>query len=215
MKINFPKGTEQYAQLQCNSKYSDYTECPEFSPFEALFSSIKPKRILELGAGLGRASVFLKNTYSWEDTEFHLLDGDSGTEQIAGIHAELETSFYNSMTATRTFCTANGIQESNLFLLNAEQSIQLPDRYFDLCYSVKSIGFHWPINSYLKILSSKMVSGGLLLFELRNAQRYPTQRIPRISKFVEFQLAAVDYKVYKLVQFEASSFFPVLVLKKW
>lgn len=214
-KVNvvFPKSAEQYISLQCNSKLSDYTECPELAPLHELLLTRQPKRVLELGAGLGRGSVYLKNRYNWNATEFFLADGDSGTQQIAGIHYQLEPGFYNSLVATCDFCLANGIAEDKLYLINLENT-EIPDVQFDFCFSIKSIGFHWPINDYLRMLRSKIAKGALLLFELRNPQGYTPERVNRLSKYVKMQLEGIDNQVYKIIQYDEGKQFPVLVLER-
>jgi SAM-dependent methyltransferase len=211
--VVFPKSAEQYISLQCNSKLSDYTECPELAQLHELLSTKQPKRVLELGAGLGRGSVFLKRRYNWNETEFFLADGNSGTQQIAGIHYQLEPGFYNSMVATCDFCLANGIAKDKLYLINLEAA-EIPDAQFDLCFSIKSIGFHWPINEYLSRLRDKIAQGATLLFELRNPQGYTPERVVRLSKYVKMQLEGIDSEVYKVVRYDEGKQFPMLVLER-
>jgi len=211
--VVFPKSSEKYIALQCNSKLSDYTECPELAQLHKLLSTKQPKRVLELGAGLGRGSVYLKNRYSWDETEFFLADGNSGTQQIAGIHYQLEPGFYNSMLSTCDFCLANGIAEDKLYLVDLENT-EIPNVQFDFCFSIKAIGFHWPINEYLNTLQSKIAKGGILAFELRNPQSYAAERAARLSKYVKTQLEGIDNRVYKILQYEQSCLFPMLILER-
>lgn len=213
MNIIFPESTKKYADLQCNQQLSDYTDCPELVPLHTFLEKQKPTRVLELGAGLGRASVFLKNKYDWNDTEFYLLDGDSGSVQIAGVHQTLEPCFYNSLKATYDFCVANGIESGKLHLINAETE-KIPEAKFDLCYSLKAIGFHWPINEYLYILQKHTYKGSFLFFELRNPINYTSDRAARLAHFVQSQLDAIDCSTYKVVSFSYDSQFPVLLLER-
>jgi len=159
--IVFPEACELYVDLQCNNSVKDYTDCAEVQPFMDRLSKLCPQNVLEIGAGIGRVSVYLRNALAWCDTHFWLMDGDTGTEQVAGISYELKDDFYNSFVATNAFCTANNISEERLTLIDAAKD-EWPQVKFDLCYSFKAIGFHWPINEYLLRVYPYMKKGALL-----------------------------------------------------
>jgi len=215
MKIKFPKSARKYMGLHCNSVETDYTECPEISPdIVSLLDSRCPNTALELGAGLGRVSVYFRNKFNWDNTKFYLLDGDSGNEQVAGLHEEVGEDFYNSLDATKDYCVANNIQEEKLILVNAEEKYELP--MIDVCYSFKAIGFHWPINRYLDIIAPRMMPGGYLFFELRDTRKetYTEVRWPRITRFVGRQLENIDRKIYEIINAETDKAWPVVILQK-
>lgn len=201
--------------LQCNSALSDYTDCPEFNTVHDLLSFISPKNALDLGSGIGRASVFLRKRYGWDDTNFYLLDGDSGDKQVAGLNYSVGKNFYNSFDAAIEFCTANEIDSEKLFLINAEER-DLGTTKFDLCYSLKAIGFHWPITSYLEKLYANLSKDAYLFLELRsvNPNYYPAKRIPRMHNFVNAQLDAIDSKKYRRMGLNLRDKFPILILQK-
>lgn len=202
-------------ELQCNSVITDYTECPEVEKIAPILETLKPKRVLELGAGLGRVSVFLNKKYNWHSTDFYLLDGDTGDVQIAGLHDEVGEDFYNSFDATKEFCLANGMNQDKLHFINAEWNWNFIGLQFDLCYSFKAIGFHWPINSYLEKIVSNIRSKSYLFFEIRDTRRksYPTEKHwQRRVNFVKRQLNNVDKSKYKIVEAQTDRPNPVLVL---
>ncbi len=212
--IIFPKSAEKYANLQCNSQISDYKNCPELGQISNFLANLHPIRVLELGAGLGRGSVWLRNTFNWNSTQFYLLDGNSGEEQIAGINSAIGNNFYNSLSATEEFCLANGIDKEKLFLINAEETLSFDNIKFDLCFSIKSIGFHWPIASYLNLLERSFAPNCYCFFELRSVKNCVESRKKRMAKFVESQLKSIDLTVFTIVQFDPNLTFPILVLKK-
>jgi len=216
VNIIFPKSSVKYVNLQCNSALDDYRKCPELASVLDLLSTIKPKRVLELGAGLGRISVFLKNYFNWDDTEFYLLDGDSGEKQIAGIHWKTKKDFYNSITATRNFCLNNNVKSEKLFLVNAESPTKFGKKKFDLCYSFKAFGFHWPIETYLDIFSANFEKDAYLVFELRSIERdaYATQeRYERAKRFVINQMKFVEeHSLYNIIDIKKE--YPILILQK-
>ncbi len=213
MDIVVPKIAQKYVELQCNSELLDYQECPDVQNAMGALSDIEPKKCLEVGCGLGRVSVYLNKTFSW-GAEFYMLDGDSGTEQIAGISYELKEAYYNSLSATKEFCAANGLQ--NCVLLDAHKK-ELPTEKIDLCYSFKAIGFHWPINEYLDILYTCLQPGALLLFGIRSELReyYSSDKIfDRRINFNRFQIDNIDTQKYRILQADRAMQYPVLVLKK-
>lgn len=201
--------------LQCNSVLSDYTDCPEFATVNDLLSFISPRNALDLGSGIGRASVYLRKRYGWEDTNFYLLDGNSGDEQVAGLNYSIGKNFYNSFDAAVEFCTVNGIAREKLFLIDAEKH-DLGATKFDVCYSLKAIGFHWPITSYLEKLYNNLARDAYLFLELRsvNPNYYPKKRIPRMYNFVNAQLDAIDRKKYRRMGINLRDKFPILILQK-
>ena len=115
--IKFPKNVKKYIDLQCNGSLFKYTELPELETIEGVLSGVTPKNVLEIGAGIGRASVYLFKYFNWEGVNFYLLDGNSGDIQVNGTnHSESKNSFYNSIDATKAFCKANNLNNLNLCL---------------------------------------------------------------------------------------------------
>lgn len=200
--ITFPESTLQYCSLQCNSARSDYTACPEVLLIADFLASIsRPKNCLDIGSGIGRVSVFLHKSYAWPGTKYWLLDGDSGTTQIAGMNYTPSQAFYNSMQATKDFCQANGL--ANFETINISASPKMPNGLFDLCYSCKAIGFHWPLKDYLDLLGSATAPNAHLFLELRSKKKicYKEEtRWTRACKFTDWQLDQIKSdKRYKLL----------------
>ena len=209
MDIHFPESTKEYTQLQCNNKLSKYTTCPEVKPVEDLFKNLCPKNVLELGAGLGRVSVYLLKQFGWTDTHFYLLDGDSGHKQIANLHNRIGKDFYNSLSATRDFCLGNGMKENQLTLWNIEkEDWKITPVQFDLCYSFKAMGFHWPIGEYLQRFASWMVKGAYLVFEIRDNSQ---------QAFIDFnkkQMKGVPTQWYEVVELSMQPKQAILILRR-
>lgn len=196
MKVVIPVSAKRYMNLQCNDDIKKYTDCPEVQPLDRIFKQLKPKNVLELGAGLGRVSVYLRYVYGWDDTHFWLLDGDSGERQIAHVQKEVSGEhFYNSIIAAREFCIANGLREPYLHMLNAEDNDWLdhiPE--IDLVCSFKAMGFHWPLGHHLELIYPKLAPGALLTFEIRRFEK---------ECFVQFnckQIADIDTDKYELLE---------------
>jgi SAM-dependent methyltransferase len=194
MKIDivFPESVKKYIELQCNNSLFKYTELPELKNIKDELSVIAPNNVLEIGSGIGRASVYLFKYFGWNDTNFYLLDGNSGDKQVNGINYESKDSFYNSIDATKEFCLANGMD--NLYLLDAEkEDWKSVDVKFDLCYSFLAIGFHWPMNIYLDEIYNMLADNALLIFGIRPATK-------QFDEFMDVQIKDIDTNRYDIVK---------------
>lgn len=208
MKLVFPDNVKKYIKLQCNDVMSKYTDFPELVNIEKELRPLRPKNVLEIGAGIGRASVFLAKYFGWEETDFYLLDGDSGDEQVNGVNYESKDSFYNSIAATKEFCSANGLK---VYTLNAEKGDwkALGVKY-DLVYSFLAIGFHWPISIYLDEIYNMLEKDTLLIFGVRSSAK-------KFDKFMDTQIKAINkdkYEIVKLKREPKGARSSVLLLRK-
>ena len=184
MSVIFPEETKKYIELQSNNRLEEYSYLPEIDGIEKYLKDINPSVAVDVGSGIGRASVFFFKYFNWIDTLFILADGDSGDKQLSGIR-EGKTDFYNSLEATEAFCRANGM--SNFRTLNLEKSKWRElDCKPDLIYSFKALGFHWPVNSFLEEIYPLLNDKCLLIFDLRagdvNSLDWTNQQIKRIDR---------------------------------
>jgi SAM-dependent methyltransferase len=217
MNISFPESTLKYCELQCNSVYFDYSTCPEVTLIQDYLANIvPPKYCLDIGSGIGRVSVYLNNFFAWPKTKYWLLDGDSGDQQIAGMNYEPKRAFYNSRKATHEFCTANGL--TNFEFINMDEFEPIPTDRFDLCYSCKAIGFHWPLKDYLAILGYAAKAGAHLFFELRSKDKdhyKEEKRWERACRFTDVQLKCIESDPrYTLIDTRSNREIFIAIVKK-
>lgn len=175
IKINFPESCHEYVRLQCNGAYDAYTNPKELPLMISLVNTYinkPPKVVLDLGSGIGRASVIYRNYFNWSDTRFVLADGHGGHKQVFGMHnTESHNTVYNSILAAEEFCLANNIKRSKFDQIN----IDLPFGYlmqFDFVISLCAVGFHWPVLPWLNRLESFVAKGGYLFLETRQPMRH-------------------------------------------
>ena len=161
IEVIFPESSKLFIDLQANNDFNIYTDPPYISVVEERLLQLKPKTCLEIGAGIGRMSVyFYKNFY--DQALFYLQDGDCGSTQYGGIRDKSEGEYYNSFEATQDFCTANGLTNFKLV-----QNLTDIDQPIDFCYSFASIGFHWHCNLSKYKLPPLLADGATVMFELR------------------------------------------------
>jgi len=82
MDITFPPGTLPWVELQCLGNANHYTDPDLFPVLEPYLPTRPPASCLDLGAGLGRLSVYLCRRLQWSDATFVLVDGDRGGDPI-------------------------------------------------------------------------------------------------------------------------------------
>lgn len=164
-----------YIDAQCNSKIDDY-ECAEDVNSVMDFITGEEERILDLGGGIGRASVYLSKRFKesslYLGKRFHILDGDTEKKtQISGVKKNLANDFYSSKKAAIEFWGVNGCIDHHYWDASDLDSVfEIWDKNgmrFDLVYSFRAIGFHWPIAEYLAKLRPYVVSSSKLIFETR------------------------------------------------
>lgn len=190
--IIFPDSVLDYVSLWgINKRQFLYTNLPELKHCEKYLKHINPINSLEIGAGIGRGSVFFFKYFGWENTNFYLLDGDSGKIKHIGVRENEKDGFYSSKKAAEGFCRANGMV--NMKYLNAEdddwESIAV---MFDVVYSFLSIGFHWPISLYLNKIYKMLNKDALLIFGIRSKEI-------AYKRFIDDQIESINTNKYSIL----------------
>jgi len=191
VSVNFPSSVDKYLNLQCNGDRLLYTNMPEAKHLNGVFGEINPRNVLEIGGGVGRASVYLAKRFNWHDATFYMLDGDAGEKQICPVGGDGELDFYNSFSSTKNFMSANGIDDQVLLDASNSSWENEVSVKFDLIYSFLSIGFHWPIDLYLDRIHKFCHKDTLLVFGVRGTDRG--------HSFSEGQISRIDRSKYELV----------------
>jgi len=122
-------------------------------------------RSLDIGCGLGLINILLYKKY--KSTNIYLLDKtELNVEEISGIHKNYK--FYNSMQAAKETITLNGIEENKLNLYETTDYKDLFDIKFDVIFSLLSCGWHYPVSTYIDLLSNSLSDDGVLILDLRH-----------------------------------------------
>jgi hypothetical protein len=147
----------------------------------------QPRRVLEIGPGLGRSIVFFSKKLGWESTDIHLYEGDGNRTKYTTLGPRFEDSFCGNMKMLRRVLDYNGVQ--NVTIVDAKQFklSDLPGPY-DLLYSFYSIGFHWSLEFFLDDLLPLMHKESVAIFSVpKEFSIYP--RLEQLSYQV------IDWKV--------------------
>jgi len=189
LNIVFPEDVKKYVKLQCNNKLRLFFNPPEFKRIKDFLKKLNPKVVLEMGSGIGRASVCLFKYFNWENTLFILADGDSGEKQLSGMR-KWAREYYNSLDATESFCRANKLNNFRIFNLEKSTWKDLSCKP-DLVYSFYALGFHWPINQFLIDIYPFLENKCNLIFGLRGTSY--------AKKWVDNQVNNIDYDKYRII----------------
>ena len=133
------------------------------------FNSIKnylpknSKNILDIGCGLGVINIYLNDYYS-KKPYFTLIDKNYVDKKVAyGFNNNSES--YNKLEITKDFLILNGFKTEQLQLINADENFVLNNKY-ELIISLFSMGYHYPIESYIDIIKKISTKSTKVIFDL-------------------------------------------------
>lgn len=172
---------------ELNQNGSCWGEYRALAPF---LDDLRPAKVLDIGPGLGRSTVFFKKQLGWQKVPFDLYEGSGSSTKYTKAGPRFDDSFCGDFDALRSILAFNEIEGYELFdarELGASLAA-LPGPY-DLVYSFYAVGFHWSIGPFLDEILDLMTDRSLGLFTLHD----------RFSDFSE--LGANPYRV---VEFRGS-----------
>jgi len=169
------KSTPDFVSLENHWDFARRQVCREHSDFkrqcEVEYAAVngfigQPARILDLGCGLGRMSIYLNWQLDNPPVHFVLADANEVTneENISGWDPGRD--FYNKMENTQTFCNDNGLQNLSLFDINRDAVSDIGQ--VDLLFSFLAVGFHFPLEESLRKYWSCLKSDSTLIFGIRH-----------------------------------------------
>lgn len=121
----------------------------EFEALMPLFQRMpKPKRILEIGPGLGRSLVFFSKKLGWQDSAIDAYEGEGDETKYTLLGPRFEDSFCGNFAMLRKMLHYNGINNVTLFDALTTKIKDLPGPY-DFIYSFYAVGFHWSLEHFL------------------------------------------------------------------
>ena len=107
--------------------------------------------IMDIGCGLGIINILLNNFYT-NKANFYLLDKNKIDSKIKyGFSSNYES--YNDLKETRNLLINNDIRPSSINTLDVEKDFKI-DVKIDLVISLKSMGYHYPIDQYLRLFQT-------------------------------------------------------------
>ena len=128
---------------------------------------LDPRRILDIGCGIGGIDVLLNDHYRPNGVHFHLLDKSSLAENVFYDFHD-QAAFYNSLNLAHDFLKLNGVAESSVTCQEATSDNRIHfDPGFGLIISLISWGFHYPVTVYLAEVARVLAPTGALILDVR------------------------------------------------
>jgi len=164
----FSKTTEPWARKQVTGKTMPLAEAFESlsrAEYEAFSAHVNgPRRILDLGCGLGRVAVFLNRMLDDPAVEYVLADS-TAPPTVKPTYRWETSEFYNDLAATAEFCAANGLANFRTFDVRRDDWSTLVG-WPDLIVSMLGIGFHASLDDELPRLHALAHAKTTLIFGL-------------------------------------------------
>lgn len=152
---------------QLNQNGLCWGEYDALAPFIARIPT--PKKVLDIGPGMGRSVVFFKKHLGWEKVPFHLYESSGNSTRYTKAGPRFKDSFCGNLEALQRVLDHNGIEEFEVFDA-AEMDAQvgrMPGPY-DFIYSFFAVGFHWSLEHFLADILDLMHGDSLGAFTLHD-----------------------------------------------
>ncbi len=133
---------------ELNQNASCWGEYRALAPFLDRLGT--PRRVLDIGPGLGRSTVFFQKVRGWSAVPFDLWESTGRSTRYTQAGPRFSDSFCGDLAALEALLEFNRIERYRIFdaaELDGDLS-RLPGPY-DFVYSFFAIGFHWSIEHFL------------------------------------------------------------------
>ncbi len=141
----------------------------EYRALEPFCRGLEPSKVLDIGPGLGRSTIFFKKHLGWQQVPFHLYESTGSATKYTKAGPRFDDSFCGNLEVLESILTYNEIENFEIF--NAQSMAgnlaALPGPY-DLIYSFFAIGFHWSIGHFLGELLGLMTDRSIGFFTLHD-----------------------------------------------
>lgn len=139
-----------------------------------------PKNIMDVGCGLGIIDIYLNRIFN--NPKFFLLDKNRIDKKIKyGFSSNYES--YNDLNETKNLLLNNEIKLDQINLFDVEKTINISEK-IDLVISLKSMGYHYPIETYMNLFKKHCSQDVVFIFDISKGN-YDNISLERIFKKVE------------------------------
>ena len=123
--------------------------------------------IMDIGCGLGIINIYL-NKFFKKKPIFFLLDKNRIDRKIKyGFSINYES--YNDLNETKNILLENEIDSDCVYLFDVEKQFQI-NKKIDLVISLKSMGYHYPINSYIELFRNCCTKNTVFIYDMGENQ---------------------------------------------
>ena len=134
--------------------------------------------VMDIGCGLGIINIYLNKIFN-NKPNFFLLDKNRIDKKIKyGFSDNYES--YNDLTETKNILLNNKFKNSCIKLFNVENKIII-NKKIDLVISLKSMGYHYPLEIYLNLFKKCCSKNTIFIFDV-NEKYYNKNVIEKYFK---------------------------------
>ena len=155
-----------YFQIKNIEKITDELFNKEFETFK----NYLPKsagNIMDIGCGLGIIDIYL-NEFFEKKPAFFLLDKNRVDRKIKyGFSSNYES--YNDLSETKNILLNNNIDTNRINLFDVEKQFVITKK-MDLVISLKSMGYHYPINTYIELFRNCCTKNTVFIYDIGENQ---------------------------------------------
>lgn len=125
--------------------------------------------LLDIGCGIAGVDAFLYRHFSQQEgdsTHVYLLDKTEIEDKVYYQFND-KTAFYNSLDLAQATLTESGVPAESVHLKSATDDNQIDiEQPLDLVLSLRSWGYHYPVETYLDNAYDRLAIGGVLILDL-------------------------------------------------
>ena len=155
-----------YFQNKNIEKITEELFLKEFETFKHFLPN-SVNNIMDIGCGLGIINVYLNNFFGKKPI-FFLLDKNRIDKKIKyGFSSNYES--YNDLNETKNILLENDVDRSCLYLIDVEKQFQI-NKKMDLVISLKSMGYHYPINTYIELFKNCCTKDTVFIYDIGENQ---------------------------------------------
>ena len=155
-----------YFQNQDLEKITEELFLKELNTFKNFLPN-SVNTIMDIGCGLGIINIYL-NKFFEKKPIFFLLDKNRIDRKIKyGFSINYES--YNDLNETKNILLGNEIDSDCIYLFDVEKQFQI-NKKIDLVISLKSMGYHYPINSYIELFRNCCTKNTVFIYDLGENQ---------------------------------------------
>ena len=155
-----------YFQVQNFEKITEKLFYKEFETFKKYLPN-SVENIMDIGCGLGIINIYL-NEFFEKKPVFFLLDKNRVDRKIKyGFSSNYES--YNDLNEAKNILLNNNIDTNRINLFDVEKQFLITKK-MDLVISLKSMGYHYPINTYIELLRNCCTKNTVFIFDIGDNQ---------------------------------------------
>ena len=125
------------------------------------------KNIMDIGCGLGIINIYLNKFFEKKST-FFLIDKNRIDKKINyGFSSNYES--YNDLNETKNILLENDVDSKRIYLFDVEKQFQI-NKKMDLVISLKSMGYHYPINTYIELFKNCCTKDTVFIYDISDNQ---------------------------------------------